>query len=35
MNGTGILVLAVAGIVLQGIFITVEHNEKYVLADIL
>lgn len=30
-----IIVLAIAGIILQGIFIAVEHKEKYVLADIL
>lgn len=30
-----ILVLAVIGIILQGIFITVEHKEKYIAADIL
>lgn len=32
---TLVYVLATIGIVLQGIFITVEHNEKYVAADIL
>ncbi len=30
-----ILTLAVIGMILQGIFITVEHKEKYVLADVL
>lgn len=32
---TVILLLAVIGMVLQGIFISVEHKEKYVAADIL
>ncbi len=32
---TFIIVLAVVGMILQGIFITVEHKEKYVLADVL
>lgn len=32
---TVIIALAVAGMILQGIFITVEHKEKYVLADVL
>lgn len=30
-----IIVIALIGIILQGVFITVEHKEKYVLADIL
>ena len=32
---TAIVILAVVGAILQGIFITVEHKEKYVAADIL
>lgn len=32
---TPLIIIAVIGMILQGIFITVEHKEKYVLADIL
>lgn len=32
---TGIICLAVIGMILQGAFIAVEHKEKYVAADIL
>lgn len=32
---TGIYLLMIIGAILQGIFIAVEHKEKYVLADIL